>query len=129
VKVLVGNTAGGVIGSRGASGSAAAGGSSSSATPRECQPVEAEATPAISVTLALLPNVDIKTFHLTNDDVPEFDGGLTRGMSRGLWKQSVGLGGFGESDDEEDTTEGENEEDDPVFMVIPSPAFQVSLYE
>lgn len=125
VKNLVGGTAGGVIGSRSLSVSSSK--SNEEAVAGECQPFEAEATPAISVTLALLPDVEVKTFHLNKQDVPEFDGDFTRSeYAVEEWKKSVGLAGFG-TEKEDDEEESKSEEDEPVFMVIPSPAFQNNL--
>ncbi|KAL7541300.1 hypothetical protein ACHAXR_010793 [Thalassiosira sp. AJA248-18] len=135
VRHLVGGTAGGVIGSRcssGASSSKKSSGASSddddesSATQqRECQPIEAEATPAISVTLALLPDVELQTFHIDGKDVPEYDGEMTRSKyAVKEWKENAGLGGFGAAADDE---KKEEDDDEPVFMVIPSPAFQKDL--
>mmetsp|Transcript_34261 Transcript_34261/g.63054 ORF Transcript_34261/g.63054 Transcript_34261/m.63054 type:complete len:1066 (+) Transcript_34261:238-3435(+) len=129
VKHLVGGTAGGVIGSRTAAGKGEEGEQA-----RECQPIEAEATPAISVTLALLPDVELQTFHVDKEDVPEFDGDLTRNVNAvDGWKNAVGLAGFGSTSNEasemkeEVDEETAAEKDEPYFMVIPSPAFQNSL--
>ena len=128
---LVGCTAGGVIGSRTNTVD-----TSSDATmdnnQRECTPYEAEASPAISVTLALLPNVDITTFHVNGEDVPEFDGGFFQQQVGGdgdgtqFWKSLVG---FGSSNTEKSSSNNNDEEDgdDPIFMMIPSPAFQNNL--
>jgi len=104
VKHVVGNTAGGVIGARYVDA---------------CHPVEAEAVPALSVTLASLPDVRVRTFYW--DDVPEFDGGMTRGMDPDTWKRVMGM-----APPSAGGSEGEDEED-PVFMIIPSPAFQNDL--
>ncbi|KAL9187355.1 hypothetical protein ACHAXT_001458 [Thalassiosira profunda] len=124
VKNLVGGTAGGVIGSRSLAGNASPEAEADEEA-RECKPIEAEATPAVSVTLALLPDVELQTFHLNKNDVPEFDGEFTRSSNAAKgWKQMVGLDEFGTEDEAE---EKEGEEDDPVFMVIPSPAFQNNL--
>uniref|UniRef100_A0A7S2LEG4 indole-3-glycerol-phosphate synthase n=1 Tax=Skeletonema marinoi TaxID=267567 RepID=A0A7S2LEG4_9STRA len=123
---LVGCTAGGVIGSRATTANASSE-SPSDDNKRECSPYEAEASPAISVTLALLPNVDITTFHVDGEDVPEFDGGLFQqefGGSDGteVWKRLVGLGSSSNDDDASD-----KDSTDPIFMMIPSPAFQNNL--
>jgi small ligand-binding sensory domain FIST len=104
VKHVVGNTAGGVIGAR--YGDA-------------CHPVEAEAVPALSVTLASLPDVRVRTFYW--DDVPEFDGGMTRGMDPDTWKRVMGMAPLAGAGG------GREDEEDPVFMIIPSPAFQNDL--
>jgi len=113
VRHVVGGTAGGVIGSRCGAASPEEGEAA-----RECTPVEAEAAPAVSVTLALLPGVELRTFYVTKDRLPEYDGDMTRSPDAAeRWKKDVGLGGYG--------TEGED--DEPIFMLLPSPAFQTSL--
>jgi indole-3-glycerol phosphate synthase len=131
---LVGCTAGGVIGSRTTAAADTSSESSSSSNSndsnkRECTPYEAEATPAISVTLALLPNVDITTFHVNGEDVPEFDGGLFQrgGDGSEVWKRLVGLGSTSSNDGDEASDSNEKDNNDPIFMMIPSPAFQNKL--
>ena len=139
VRNLVGGTAGGVIGSRPISSSVSSsaqtndeddnnkGGSTSS---KECQPIEAEATPAISITLGLLPNVELQTFHVNKEDVPEFDGEMTRSRyAVEQWKEEVGLQGFGtkSSSQDDDNDDDDDDDDEPIFMVVPSPAFQNNL--
>jgi len=127
VKHLVGGTAGGVIGSK----SLTTSNENDEAVMKECQPIEAEATPAISITLSLLPNVELQTFHVNKEDVPEYDGDLTRDSeyAKEQWKEEVlGLKDFENSlEDDSDEEEKDEEEDEPIFMVIPSPAFQNSL--
>lgn len=128
VRHLVGGTAGGVIGSRNSGGG---GGSNAQeeGTGGCVVPIEAEAAPAISVTLALLPDVEVRTFRVGKGDVPEFDGALTRSPGAAEeWKRAVGLAGFGGGRGEEGDEEKEQEEqDDPAFLVVPSPAFQNDL--
>ncbi|KAL7468237.1 hypothetical protein ACHAXS_008463 [Conticribra weissflogii] len=119
VRHVVGGTAGGVVGSRSDSRSDSRSGNDAAA---ECVPFEAEATPCVSVTLALLPEVEIRPFRLTGDDVPDGLDAVGR-RGREVWMESVGLGGFGMKGD----GGVEEEDDDPVFMVIPSPAFQNDL--
>jgi len=75
---------------------------------KECIPVETEALPGVCVTLAVLPDVQLKTFHVMGDDIPE-DLGM---VSSDDWKNNVGLGNF------------DNGVDDEVFMLFPSPSFQ-----
>lgn len=123
VKHLVGNTAGGVIGSNSRGGSSSASsrakkGGNAATAGGECRPQEVEASFAVSVTLALLPDVELRTFHVEAEDVPAFED--VGRIPPSLWKRSVGLGGLGEG-------EGDEEVDDPVFMVIPSPSFQKDL--
>lgn len=93
VKHIVGNTAGGVIGAKYDGG---------------CIPAECEAVPAVSVTLASLPDVTIHT-HYWND-VPEMEAGY----SPNDWKKFMGMQHI-------------QDEEEPVFMIIPSPAFQNDL--
>eukprot|EP00804_Cyclotella_cryptica_P008226 CCRYP_015151-RA/>CCRYP_015151-RA protein AED:0.20 eAED:0.20 QI:94/0.5/0.66/1/0.5/0.66/3/392/362 len=104
VKHIVGNTARGVIGAR---------------YTDACYLVEAEAVPALSVTLASLPDVRVRTFYW--NDVPEFGGGMTRGMDPESWKRFMGMAGGSGNEEEKE------EEEDPVFMIIPSPGFQNDL--
>eukprot|EP00956_Cyclotella_meneghiniana_P039161 scaffold166848_cov76-Cyclotella_meneghiniana.AAC.3 len=97
VKHIVGNTAGGII---------------STNFDEKCHPMECEAVPAASVTLASLPDVTIST-HYWND-VPELEGGYDSGPDLTQWKQCMGM-------------EHIKDEEEPVFMIIPSPAFQKDL--
>ena len=92
--------------------------------------------------LALLLDVELQTFHVDKEDVPEFDGDLTRNVNAvDGWKNAVGLAGFGATSNEDEAPETKEvdektkeeldettaEKDEPYFMVIPSPAFQNSL--
>lgn len=97
IQHIVGNTAGGII---------------STNFEERCLPVECEAVPAVSVTLASLPDVTIST-HYWND-APELDGGYDVGPDSTQWKQCMGM-------------ENIMDEEEPVFMIIPSPAFQKDL--
>ena len=81
-----------------------------------CIPVEIEGSLGVSVTLFMLPDVELKTFHVLGDDVPDDYGRVPPDT----WKQAVGLTGFGESNNKESL-------DAPVFMLIPSPGFQKDL--
>lgn len=129
VKHLVGGTAGGIIGSKSLTTSSNTD-DNNEAVMKECQPIEAEATPAISITLSLLPNVELQTFHVNKEDVPEYDGDLTRGSeyAKEQWKEEVlGLKDFDNSLQDDSDEEEKDDKDEPIFMVIPSPAFQNSL--
>ena len=136
VKHLVGGTAGGVIGSKVSDPSSSSSNTNDNkdGAMKECQPIEAESTPGISITLSLLPNVNIQTFHINKEDVPQYDGDMTRTneLAKKQWKEEMGLQHFGAAkptyaENEVTTKEGEEEEDEPVFMIIPSPAFQNNL--
>jgi small ligand-binding sensory domain FIST len=97
VKNIVGNTAGGIVGGRYVD---------------SIQTIEAEAVPAVSVTLLTLPEVEVKTFYWNDcpeaNDVSNVDD----------WKKFMGMDGF---------CKDKPEEEEPVFMLIPSPAFQNNL--
>jgi len=105
-------------------GGSAAGCISSTATaPTEqasnsCETVELEGIPAVSVTLAMLPEVELRTFTCGKDDVPDDVGRSPPDR----WKSAVGLGGFGES-----SADNGEEDDEPVFFVLPSPGFSTEL--
>ena len=82
---------------------------------------ELEGIPAVSVVLALLPQVELRTFTCGKADVPDVVGGR---QSPEEWKKAVGLTGFGEL---ADASLGEEEDVEPVFMMLPSPAFAPDL--
>ena len=95
----MGNTAGGVIGSKFDTTLQQAGGVS---------PIECESLPAVSVTLASLPDVTISTHFW--EEAPEFDSIHNDDVS--TWKEQMGL---------------HSADDDSIFMIVPSPAFQNEL--
>eukprot|EP00529_Nitzschia_sp_RCC80_P002944 CAMPEP_0113454684 /NCGR_PEP_ID=MMETSP0014_2-20120614/7989_1 /TAXON_ID=2857 /ORGANISM="Nitzschia sp." /LENGTH=1078 /DNA_ID=CAMNT_0000346095 /DNA_START=45 /DNA_END=3281 /DNA_ORIENTATION=- /assembly_acc=CAM_ASM_000159 len=84
-----------------------------------CQPLEQEGVPCVSVTLCILPDVNVETFHVTSDEVPEnWDG-----LEAQEWKQSIGwttptIAASAEESDDDDL--------DAVFL-LPSPAFSNEL--
>jgi indole-3-glycerol phosphate synthase len=84
---------------------------------RACQPVEREGVPGVSVVLCILPDVQLRTFHVTGKDVPE-DYGT---MSPEIWKESVGLSSSSSS------TEKNENENEPVVLVLPSPTMKKQL--
>ena len=83
---------------------------------RECLPVETEGVPGVSVTLALLPDVDVSTFHVLSEDVPDDVGRV----STREWNNAIGLRHM-------EASRGEDDDDEPVFLLLPSPAFQSDL--
>mmetsp|Transcript_20918 Transcript_20918/g.45604 ORF Transcript_20918/g.45604 Transcript_20918/m.45604 type:complete len:1053 (+) Transcript_20918:262-3420(+) len=93
------------------------GNSEDAAAVRECIPLETEGILGVSVTLALLPDVKVSTFHVLSDDVPDDVGRIT---SR-EWNNAVGLTGYAGTDDERAEV--------PVFLLLPSPGFQSDLGE
>jgi small ligand-binding sensory domain FIST len=133
VRHVVGNTAGGVIGSIVRDGS---GGEDGSGGTLACDARESEGAPALSVTFALLPDVEIRTFRLAGGrdcNAPSFD---PRPDGIEGWRRDVGLGGFARDDDDDDIDERDardaNEDGDgggPIFMVVPSPAYQNDIDE
>lgn len=129
---LLGCTSGGIISSAvnvgGAategSGEEAADGGTSPPTMKECLPIETEALPGVSVTLALLPGVDVRTFHVLSDALPDD----AKGTSYSDWNDAVGLQGYGapvgaKREDNDDNSD----DDDPVFLLLSAPAFQTDL--
>ena len=89
---------------------------------RACQPVEREGVPGVSVVLCILPDVQLRTFHVTGKDVPE-DYGT---MSPETWKESVGLSSPSSSSSSSSTEKNENE-NEPVVLVLPSPTMKKQL--
>ena len=94
----------------------AAAAAAAAAAVRECLPVETEGVPGVSVTLALLPDVDVSTFHVLSEDVPDDVGRV----STQEWNNAIGLRDMGAS-------KGEDDDDEPIFLLLPSPAFQSDL--
>ena len=83
---------------------------------RACMPVEREGVPGVSIVLCVLPDVQLRTFHVIGDDVPDDYGS----MSPESWKRSIGLSSSSKSDEENDDSE-------PAVMVFPSPAMSNEL--
>jgi indole-3-glycerol phosphate synthase len=107
-----------------------------------CRPVEHESVPAVSVTLAVMPGVSVRTFHVVPADLPDADDDGGRRAHPSRWKRAVGLAGVGEEEeggeeaDADDDVEEEEEEEGssstspsepPVFFVLPSPGFSTEL--
>lgn len=110
IQSVIGSTAGGIVSSianleRGVTES--------------CTTVEIEGSLGVSVALFSLPEVEIKTFHILGDDVPDDYARLPADM----WKEAVGLSGVGGSNEAKD----EEHVDGPIFMLVPSPGFQNDL--
>jgi indole-3-glycerol phosphate synthase len=107
--------------------------SSSSSSSSTLHTVELESVPAVSVTMAILPDTTIRTFHVT--DVPEV--GPT--SSRKEWQRLVGIvpsspPPSSRVNTETATTPADNnvvgsQEDAPLFWLLPSPAFGTDLDE
>ena len=80
---------------------------------RLCSTVESEGLPGVVVTFCVLPDTEIKTFHVLGDDVPDD----LFGVDLNSWKNSIGLQQFGNT----------SNDSSPSFMILPSPAFQTDL--
>lgn len=83
---------------------------------RVCLPVEREGVPGVSIVLCLLPDVQLRTFHVTGDDVPDD----YRNLSPESWKRSIGLSSSLHNNNGSDGSE-------PAVMVFPSPAMSNEL--
>lgn len=102
VQHVIGSTAGGIVGSLA---------NKNPITQVSCMPAELEGTLGVTVSLFQLPDVQLQTFHVLGDDVPDDYAKLPAKD----WKRAIGL-----------KTE-EKEDEAPLFMVLPSPAFQNDL--
>jgi indole-3-glycerol phosphate synthase len=80
-----------------------------------CLPTEREGVPGVSIVLCLLPDVQVRTFHVIGDDVPDD----YEKMSSGSWKSSIGLLDSYNNDERDDR--------EPAVMVFPSPAMSNEL--
>jgi hypothetical protein len=97
VKHIIGSTAGGIVSSLANTEPF----KSEDNNPTACVPVEIEGSLGVSVTLCILPEVTLKTFHVHGDDVPDDYGRVPADT----WKRAVGLSGFGESQETEKKVE------------------------
>jgi len=84
-------------------------------TGKACRPFESEGTHGVTVTLCVLPDTNIQTFHVLGEDVPDDIGRISPDM----WKNAVGLRGF-----ENDATTDSKDNVSTTFMLLPSPSFQ-----
>mmetsp|Transcript_45248 Transcript_45248/g.109517 ORF Transcript_45248/g.109517 Transcript_45248/m.109517 type:complete len:985 (+) Transcript_45248:203-3157(+) len=94
---------------------------------RSCLPIEGEGVPGVSVTLCILPDVEVQSFHVEGDDVPDDIGRL----DPEIWKRAVGLSGFEAAPYAlpEESESQDAEDKDAAFFLLPSPAFQNDLDE
>ncbi len=122
VQKLVGCYSGGIVGSKlNYKGNASSNGISTENDNKNNSKVsstmESEGMPGVVVTLCVLPDTNIKTFHVLGEDVPEDMGR----MDLNMWKNSIGLKNFN------DAASAEGQADKPTFMLLPSPSFQNDL--
>jgi len=136
VRNLVGSTCGGFIGSTRTAGSQVAeqgendgvlGESKKDTSDTQeksvspsCLPVEREGVPGVSVVLSILPDVRLRTFYVTGDDVPDD----YENISCESWKKSIGL-----SSTPTPQSEDQSSDNEPAVMVFPSPAMSNELDE
>jgi len=98
-----------------------------------CVGLESEGIPGVAITLAALPDVTVKTFHVTSDDVMDDIGRLPAE----IWNGAIGLGGFGSTTTAADLSSGDDETQNnnkeppppPVFMLLSSPTFSQTIDE
>jgi small ligand-binding sensory domain FIST len=131
VQHVLGCTAGGVIGSTTTTTTITTSTSSSTNT-NTMRPIEAESTPAISITLALLPDVQINTFHIDGRDVPDLKDDYypaSAADAASSWNKAVGLvdGTSTAAAAVEENGDDDDNNNAPIFMILPSPAFQTNL--
>ena len=105
IQNLIGCTAAGIISSMPANGSNGI-----------VLPIEAEGVPGVSVTLCLLPDVQLKTFHILGDDVPDDLGRI----APDTWKRAVGLSSIPTTPTTVDQSTITNK---PVVLLYPSTSF------
>ena len=89
------------------------------------QTVENESNHGVSITFALLPDVEVKTFHVASNDVPDDM------SSSSTIKSVLGLGSWSPSDfklpEYESTTDEEETVNEANFLILPAPAFQTKM--
>jgi indole-3-glycerol phosphate synthase len=104
IQNLIGCTAGGIISSNPATSNGIV------------VPIEAESIPGVSVTLCLLPDVQLKTFHVLGDDVPDDLGRI----APDTWKRAIGLSGIPTTPKTVNESTVTNK---PVVLLFPSNSF------
>ena len=82
----------------------------------KCSPQENEGITGVTITFCVLPDTEIKTFHLLEDDVPD----ELAGMDPEDWKSCVGMSKFDSGSDGKEGPE-------TSFMLLPAPTFQKDL--
>ena len=118
IQHVIGSTAGGIVGSVAAT---------SPSDAAACKPVELEGSLGVSVSLLQLPDVELQTFHVLTDDLPASDDDDSA-TKQSTWNQALGLKAFDNNNDDDKPDETTSKNDDaPIFMVLPSPAFQNDL--
>lgn len=130
---LIGCSAGGLVGTKEPPQQQSTGTCSTVADksrPRRAQTlntVENEGGAGVVVTLCVLPDTEIRTFHLQEEDVPD---DLSY-MSPQQWKQSVGMSFLNQSQKSSSSDDGDIGKDEmttsPSFFLLPSPSFQKDL--
>lgn len=110
---LIGCSAGGIIGTKEQLGSMV---ETNQRGSRTINVAENEGGAGVVVTLCVLPDTDICTFHLQEEDVPD---DLSY-MSPQEWKQSVGMSFLNSSSEKSVSSP-------PSFLLLPSPSFQKDL--
>jgi len=105
VQKIIGCSAGGLLGSTHIAGG--------------CTPIENEGAAGVTISLCVLPDTEIRTFHLLEDDVPDD----YAEMDAATWKSSVGLSKLKSS------SQGDNTgiDDQCSFMLLPAPSFQTDM--
>lgn len=78
-----------------------------------CRPIELEAIPAVSLTLAVLPGVNVDSFYVSSSDIPDDSGRVAEAD----WKRAVGLRRVQSPSNDDD-----NSYTPPIFVLVPSPA-------
>ena len=94
---------------------------------RACQPMEYEGVPAVAITLCVLPDTNVKVFHVSASDLPDDPDGQ---VSAKEWKRIVGLSGVGSADDDDNEQQAAVATDappPPSFWLLPHPAFATDL--
>lgn len=112
---LIGCSAGGLVGSKHSSSQS----SSSSSSSPSISTVESEGEAGVTISLCVLPDTQIQTFHSLEDDIP--DELVISSLTPEAWKQSVGMSHLKTGSDSADN------DHDVSFMLLPSPSFQNEL--
>jgi indole-3-glycerol phosphate synthase len=92
---------------------------------RMCTPVEQEGVPGISVVFCILPDVNLQTFHVIGEDVPDD----YKRLSSKDWLAAIGLATAETATIASKSALDGMEDDSQAIFLIPSPAFSSYIDE
>ena len=111
---------------------------------QRCKPLEQEGLPGFSISLCLLPNTTLNTFHIQSEDIPDDDDDDvgssddkdryyygTSSSDQDTWRKLLGMQKSNKDrirrSNPNNPTTTTNTTNTPIVMVLPSPSFQRNM--